>query len=215
MKAAILRQINDITSALISVSLSVEQHFPSEQNGTIYISGKHDLSVALKNVPYQETYKILDTGKNFNIKLVDGGLLQLMYQFEGDERLSKHRLAFFPSPFLQEFQNNSEIYETDELYADVIHKNIVPTPIRFDYDPANFFEINHPRVHLTIGQYQNCRIPVASPITPKVFVDFILRSFYNTATNKFTERLRFANDDWFDECIEESEQRLLHLTIIH
>ena len=209
----ILRQISDITSALISVSLSSEQNFPSEQNGTIYISGKHDLSVVLKNIPYSEVYEILDTKKNFNIKLVDGALIQLMYQFDGDGTLLKHRLAFFPSPNLGEFQNNREIYELDELYADVVLRNIVPAPIRFDYDPASYVEGYHPRSHLTIGQYKNCRIATSAPLTPNMFIEFILRSFYNTATIKFTESLAFPKTDFFDECIHESERTSLHMAI--
>ena len=72
-----------------------------------------------------------------------------MYLFEED-KLIKYRLAFFPSPSLEEFQNNSEIYEIDEIYADVIAKNILPVPIRFDYDPKSSIKIEHPSSHLTI-----------------------------------------------------------------
>jgi hypothetical protein len=57
---------------------------------------------------------------------------------------------------LEEFQNNPDVYLEDELYADVIAKCNVP----FSY--------------LTLGHYENCRIPVTAPLTPHWSIDFIL-----------------------------------------
>lgn len=208
----VYNQIESITSKLILVGLSEEQNFPAENDGYIYISGNQDLSVALKNVPYGEVYKILDKTRNYNIKLMDGALLQLMYSFERKE-LKKARLAFFPSPKLEEFQNNPEVYELDEIYADVINRNIVTTPLRFDYDRDNQKPVDHPISHLTIGQYKNCRIPVSKPPTPYLFVDFILRNFYNTALLKFTDKLKFLGANAFSTCIHEEEERLVHIKI--
>ncbi|MDG5493235.1 DUF2290 domain-containing protein [Psychroserpens sp. SPM9] len=213
-KNEILDQINVITSSLIEVNLSEEQNFPSEKNGSIYISGNHDISISLKNIPYSDIYSILREEKNYNVKLVDGALIQILYSFDNEDSLKKYRLAFFPSPDLDEFQNNSEIYELDEIYADIIQKNIITTPIRFDFDPGNHKIIDHPCSHLTIGQYKNCRIPLYKPITPFIFIDFILRNFYNTAKNKFSEVLKFNNTNTFDYCIHELEKKILHLSIV-
>jgi len=212
MKSTIKKQINNITSKLIEVGLSVEQNFPSVTGEAIYISGNKDLSIALKNISYIKIYEILEKDKNYNIKMIDGALIQLMYTFNGEE-LKKYRLAFFPSPSLEEFQNASEIYETDELYADIIDKNIVTTPIRFDYDPDNHISIEHPKSHLTIGQYKNCRIPVFSPITPNIFIDFILRSFYNTAHNKYSKILNFDLINLFSTSIDDEEKKILHMSL--
>lgn len=213
IKQTILSQINTITSSLISVGLSVEQNFPSLKDESIYITGKQDLSIALKNIAYKEIYAVLDKEKNYNIKMIDGALIQFMYLFDNNE-LVKYRLAFFPSPSLEEFQNNSEIYETDEIYADIIAKNIIPTPIRFDYDPKNSIKIEHPNSHLTVGQYQNCRIPVSIPITPNIFIDFILRNFYHTAQDKYMEKLSFNKVVLFENCIEDEEKSLLHISFM-
>jgi len=212
MKNTIKNQINNITSNLIAIGLSVEQNFPSINDGSIYISGNKDLSIALKNISYKEIYEILEKGKNYNIKMIDGALIQLMYNFEGNE-LKKYRLAFFPSPNLEEFQNNNEIYETDELYADILDKNIVTTPIRFDYDPNNHKVIEHPKSHLTIGQYKNCRIPINTAITPNIFMDFILRNFYNTTHSKFSSQLNFDKVILFENCIHDDEEKILHIAI--
>lgn len=212
-KTDIINQIKEITSKLIAVSLSEEQNFPSENNGDIYISGNYDLSIALKNISYSDIYKILDEAKNYNIRMIDGALIQLMYSFDYNDNLLKYRLAFFPSPTLEEFQNNSEIYELDEIYADMIHKNIVSVPIRFDYDPSNFVVREHPSSHLTLGQYKNCRIPLKLPITPNVFIDFILRNFYNTAKRKYADELDFDVKAIFESTIDESEKSILHVSI--
>ena len=114
MKQTIYNQINTITASLIKVGLSVEQNFPSIKDESIYISGKQDLSIALKNIAYKEIYEVLEKEKNYNIKMIDGALIQFMYMFDNEELL-KYRLAFFPSPSLEEFQNNSEIYETVDI----------------------------------------------------------------------------------------------------
>ena len=215
MQNEIFNQIKDITSKLISVGLSVEQNFPSKSTcGIIYITDKKNLSISLKNIPYIDVYNTLNKDKNYNIKLIDGALLQIMYVFKGNDLL-KYKLAFFPCPILEEFQNNPEIYEHDEIYADILKKNIVSVPVRFDYDPRpeSCVLIDHPKSHLTIGQYKNCRIPVSSPITPSVFIQFILRNFYNSAFKKYSNKLKFNNKNLFSKCIENDEEKILHFSI--
>lgn len=210
------KQIATITRKLILVGLSVRQKEPSyictgRDSYEISYPGMQDLSIALKNVEYAEVYQELDKNENYNIKMIDGALLQFLYTYKNSTLIS-HRLAFFPSPFLHEFQNEPEIYEEDEIYADIIAKNILPVPIRFDYDPDNHIDIDHPKCHLTLGQFKNCRIPVCSPVTPNAFISFILRSFYNTAFTKFTDQFDFSSV-LFDETITTAEKKLLHFAI--
>ncbi|MEG4582162.1 DUF2290 domain-containing protein [Microcoleus sp. MON1_C5] len=212
----IFKEIKEITQKLILIGLSDKQNFPSStQTGkgsyTIAYSGMQDLSIVLKNVDYKEMYEELDRNDNYNIKMIDGALIQLMYTYENSSLIS-HRLAFFPSPFLENFQNDPEIYENDELYADIIAKNILPIPIRFDYDPDNHQELDHPKSHLTLGQFKNCRIPVCSPIGSSTFISFILRSFYNTAFKKFTAQLTFSSK-LFNKTITSGEKKILHIAI--
>ncbi|MDJ0845445.1 DUF2290 domain-containing protein [Crocosphaera sp.] len=212
----ILNDINNMTTQLIRVGLSVQQNFPictsfPDKVYEVTYANRQDLSIVLKNRKYEEIYDELDSNKNFNIKMIDGALLQLLYTYQ-KKKLISHRLAFFPSPYLESFQNEPEIYEDDEIYADILEKNIMVVPIRFDYDPDNFQEIDHPKSHLTLGQFKNCRIPVSAPITPSVFVSFILRNFYNTAFIKFSNELIFQ-DAIFDETITNLEKKLLHLAI--
>jgi hypothetical protein len=204
----ILNQIKQITAKLIQLGLSVQQNFPSHQDGRIAYTDIEDISIAMKNIAYDDIYKELDKAKNYNIKMIDGALIQMLYDFK-NTKLVSHRLAFFPAPNLESFQNEPEIYEDDEIYADILERNIVTFPIRFDYDPNNFKEIEHPKTHATLGQYKNCRIPVSEPLTPEIFISFILRNFYNTAFQKYSDEFAISNNR-FDKTIANKEKALFH-----
>jgi len=207
----IFKQIQKITEKLIEIGLSAQQNFPSNQQGQITYSGMQDISIAMKNISYEEIYKNLEESKNYNIKMIDGALIQMLYRFE-DNKLVSHRLAFFPAPNFESFQNEPEIYEDDEIYADILGKNIVTFPIRFDYDPINFEEIKHPKTHITLGQYNNCRIPISEPLTPELFMTFLLRNFYNTAFHKNINKF-IRGSHRFPQTITDKEKSLLHLGI--
>lgn len=204
-------------SALIDAGICVDQNWPSVRSANhaggqihiVSIAGVEDLSFALKNVDYDETYREIRRRRSFNLNLIDGGLIQMLYTFQNGS-LVKHLLSFSPSPDLLEFQNNSDVYETDTLYSEVIAKNIVVSPLRIDFDPRNYREYHHPMSHLTMGQYKNCRIPVSAPFTPYQFINLILRAFYNTAFNSYCRDLR-PRAAFFDSCITDLEKSLPHL----
>lgn len=214
----ILIQINKILQDLISCSLVVDQTFPSFRRGpegVEYVDfGECDISIVLdENKSYHEIYDALHEKKNYTCKLVDGALIQLMYVFKKHE-ISKHRLAFFSSPYLKKFQNEPNYYDEDLMFSDMLQKNIVAFPIRFDFDAANKCgeKIPHPASHLTLGQYKNCRIPVSSPLTPSQFFNFILRNFYNTAFNKNSAKIHFSNSG-FHDTITVEEKKIPYFTV--
>lgn len=211
-------QIEWLTSDIVGLSLCNHQHYPSmrDESGQVVEIGfckDNNLSVVLKNLPYHEIYDELDRVKAYNLKMVDGALIQMLYRFK-DNQLIKHRLAFFPSPYLEEYQNSPEIYENDELYAEVVKKSLVPFPFRFDFEinEETNVELDHPLSHLSIGQYINCRIPVSAPVTPYVFLSFILRNFYNTAYKKYCDKIR-RFESLFTETIAALEKKVIHIQI--
>jgi hypothetical protein len=160
-----LSQITELMTALVSLSLCNEQNFPSTHGDPtkafeITVGNAAGMSVALKNIAYHDIYRELDEGRAFNFKMLDGALVSLRYRFQSGE-VMEHSLSYFPSPDLEHFQNDPQLYLLDEVYADVVSRNIVPFPIRFDFssDETKFVEIHHPYSHLTLGQYENCRIP--------------------------------------------------------
>lgn len=214
-----LREINELTAAMVELSLSNEQNFPSthgEKNASFEITVKNAgaLTVALRNVSYSDIYNSLSEAGCFNMKLLDGALVCLRYRFE-DGNIIEHSLCYFPSPDLEHFQNDPEIYLSDDIYADIVARNIVPFPIRFDFNADNdrYVDVDHPYSHLTLGQYENCRIPVCSPVSPLAFGGFILRNFYNTAFRKFSDGIpapRFR----FDRTISANEQQVAHVVLV-
>lgn len=211
-------QVDRIIRYLVEVGLASDQNFAIQRGlaGTrveiTFLHAEH-VSIAMKDRAYQEIYEHLAQERAYSAMMPDGALVQMMYVFNGTV-LERHRLAFFPAPHLEEFQNNPDIYLEDEIYADVIAKNLVPFPLRFDYDArdGNHIEIEHPKSHLTLGQYENCRIPVTAPMTPYWFIDFILRNFYHTAFHRYADQLP-TFDDVFDESIVSPEKSVVHVQI--
>jgi len=212
------KQINAVVRYLVEVGLASDQNFPIQRagpGGRIEITFPHadHVSVAMKNRGYQEIYEHLARERAFSVKMPDGALVQMMYVFDG-QTVERHRLAFFPAHNLEEFQNDPDIYLEDALYAEVVARSVVPFPLRFDYDTRAevYRELHHPRSHLTLGQYENCRIPVTAALTPFWFVDFILRNFYHTAFLTYADGLPQYKEA-FDESISARERSVVHLQI--
>jgi hypothetical protein len=211
-----LKQVCNLTESLVGLSLSNEQNFPATRGAfnsdfEISVRTASAMTVALKNVPYADIYTELERARCFNVKMLDGALITLRYRFRNGG-VCEHTLSYFPSPDLVHFQNEPEIYLEDEVYADIVARNIVPFPIRFDFsnDDAKFADVHHPYSHLTLGQYENCRIPVCSPFGPLAFGSFILRNFYNTAFRKYSESIP-ATRLSFPKTITANERLIPHL----
>ena len=211
----IVRRINELTIYLARIGLSDDQHSAFQRSDSnimqVTFDGAEHVSISLKDRSYKEIYKHLKQERAYNVKMLDGALIQMMYTFD-NRTLQRHRLAFFPAPHLEEFQNNPDIYQDDEIYADVIAKNIVPFPVRFDYDAGYYQELVHPKSHLTLGQYEHCRIPVTAPMMPRRFIDFILRNFYHTESVRYTDKLP-AQRGSFAESIFPTEQDVVHVVV--
>ena len=214
----IKEQINKLIGYLVKISLSNIQYYAFQRQGSgnvveITFDKAGYVPIALKDLPYNEIYKRLVDADAYNVKMLDGALIQMMYAFSAGT-LQSHRLAFFPAPHLEEYQNNPDVYQNDEIYADVVAKNIVPFPVRFDYNARDSLhqELVHPKSHLTLGQYENCRIPVTAPMTPLWFIDFILRNFYNTADERYTDDL-LAQSGSFAESILPAERGVVHMVV--
>jgi hypothetical protein len=213
-KATIV-EINGIIKRLIEASLSDQQNWPALTTlggiDEICIPGNPPLSVAMKNISYRDIYAAMEAGKAFHIRMLDGAFIQMCYRFSANE-IASHRLCMFPAPELESFDNDPDIYERDELYADIIGKNIVHFPVRFDFDvdPGKHIDVRHPKSHLTLGQYPNCRIPLAAPLSPARFISFILRNFYHNGF--YSSGLDSINCAFaFPDTISASERRISHL----
>lgn len=215
---SVKKEIDNIIRTLVLSSMSINQNYPViKGSGTkqrIEWGEITNLSVALKNLDYDTIYSEIDKNCDYTIKFIDGNIIQMMYSFENRELIS-HRLAMFPSPKLELYQEQPDIYENDEIYADIIERKIIPFPIRFDYNKEDIVSSHaHPKSHVTLGQYKNCRIPAYGPISPNAFIEFVLENFYNTY---FIES--YISNQGKKHCtnfttIKETEQRKIHFNII-
>jgi hypothetical protein len=203
---------------MVGLSLCNEQNFATTRGDAagdfeITVNNATSMSVALKNIAYRDIYRELEKARCFNFKMLDGALVILRYRFRAGE-VCEHSLSYFPSPDLEHFQNEPEMYMLDEIYADVVARNIVPFPVRFDFsdDASKFVEVHHPYSHLTLGQYENCRIPVCAPLTPYSFGGFILRNFYNTAFRKYSEDIP-TSPLFFSNTITGNERKIPHIVL--
>lgn len=210
---SIYNQITRITTDLIESGLCDMQNYPSilKYPGNITNIGitDKDNSIFLKSIPYTQMYYEALKQKIYNVKMIDGALLTLLYRFTND-KITAHRLSYFPAPDLIAFQSEPDLYTEDELYADILDQRIVTVPLRFDFDNdvKTYRPVEHPISHLTLGQYENCRIPVSSALTPYQFIAFIMASFYHVASNKY--HFSVCRDK-FEETIFPEEREYLHI----
>jgi len=165
----------------------------------------------MKALAYGDIYLNLLASEAYHLRMIDGSLIQMLYVFRRRDLLS-HRLAFFPAPSLEMYESLVDSYERDEVYSEIVGDFSLAVPIRFDYcaDDEEHIDVDHPRSHLTLGQYQGCRIPVQSPLTPLRFMRFILRNFYNPAYGRLNLDAK-ANGSRFLDSITPAEQAILHL----
>ena len=214
----IKKDIDGLISELIGKGICDDSNFSSIRpcrNKVVDITfgGAEHVPIALGDIEYVEIYHELADKRSYNMRLVDGALLQMMYRIDGNE-LIQHRLAFYPSPILRSFRDESEAYMQDELFIDIVQRRIIPFPLRFDFDNRKDIcvDILHPKSHLTLGDVKGCRIPVSAPLSPRWFVEFILRNFYQTDKYDFISGLPGHNLK-FDDSITCNESSILHIRI--
>lgn len=203
----VFQELKKITQELIRCGLAEEYNIPIIRQTDIVWGNFKDVSLYLKNMDYSKIYNEMEKDHNYNIKLPDGGILQLMYRFNGrGTELQSHRLGYYPSPSYEIYQNDADLYDADYIYGDILNKDILPVVIRADYNRDEVeSEIHHPYSHITLGGYKNCRIPVDKPISPMKFVKFIMEHFYYVPSSKLEFNFALENVVRFEEHMAECD----------
>ena len=129
------KQIHAIVGCLLETGLIDDQQstFRRHKAGgmvEVTFEGADHVSIALRDRAYETIYQHLLETRAYNVRMFDGALIQMMYTYSKG-MLQRHRLAYFPSPHLEEFQNDPDVYLSDVVYADIIPKSIVPFPSTF------------------------------------------------------------------------------------
>lgn len=209
--------IDGLISELIGCGLCDDSNFSAVRSfvggASVTFSGAEHVNIALGDIEYTDIYHELADKRSYNMKLVDGALVQMMYRVE-DDRLLQHRLAFYPSPTLLPFRDDPESYIGDELFMEIVQRRIVPFPLRFDFDARDdvHVDVAHPQSHLTLGDVKGCRIPVSAPLTPRWFIEFVLRNFYQTEAHDFVSGLP-KHKIHFQTTITANETGVMHMVI--
>lgn len=214
---SIKEDIDGLISELIGRGICDDSNFSAVRQfsggAEVTFSGAEHVSIAFGEIEYADIHRELASKRSYNMKLVDGALIQMMYCIK-DDKLSQHRLAFYPSPTLLPFRNAPDSYMDDELFIDIVRRRIVPFPLRFDFDARDGVHVDvlHPQSHLTLGDVKGCRIPVSAPLTPRWFVEFVLRNFYQTETHDFVSGLP-KHKISFQNTITANEAELMYMVI--
>ena len=92
----VLRQINDrirrlVQSGLADNQLAAFQRKAGRRIEIVFPNAEY-ISAALKNIDYVDMYRLLVQARAYNLKMCDGALIQMMYDFS-DRTLLRHRLA--------------------------------------------------------------------------------------------------------------------------
>jgi hypothetical protein len=94
---AVKQDLDGIIAKIIERGVGDDSNFSVlKQAGTsweVTFAGSEHVSIAMDDIEYTDIHRELTVKRSYNLKLLDGGLLQLMYRFEGDW-LAQHRLAW-------------------------------------------------------------------------------------------------------------------------
>jgi len=143
--------------------------------------------------------------------LQDGGLLQISYQFAGNQ-VDQHRLAYVPCPYPLTSRDISafDIGDLVERYDDCHPSDVVlSSTVRFDFDMGAAAP-EHPASHMTINSSE-CRVPCAAPLRLGHFIEFVFRHFYpeHWSSQPFLRKL--TKETWMGNTATTEERQGIHL----
>lgn len=81
----------------------------------------------------------------------DGAMVQMRYAFSASTgQLLRSSASFLPSPDLTPYQDDPELYITDQVYGEIVDPRVVPVPLQVDFDGGASQDLHHPHSHLMI-----------------------------------------------------------------
>jgi|GEM_PF-6114456 len=141
-----------------------------------YVSGIRDKR------GYREYFDFLINAKQQSYRLVDGGVVQLFYEFENRDTLIRSRCCYSPQYSTELIVPDSEL---DISPSD--DEDRITTFFRIDFDRA---VSTHSKSHFQFGGLNELRIPLDSAVHPYLFMDLIAQALF---PNDYTEISRKAH----------------------
>lgn len=180
----ILGEVRALTFHMIDVGLADQYRLPSLLVGHGRISQVTTTPPVDSSVLDEEDYRTLYNSQveqgAFNFVFPDLALCQMSYEFDGGV-LVRHRLSYLPSPDLNPYLSDPKPYLYGMRFVEMVGPQALAVPLRFDFDSRSGVArpVEHPITHVSLGQYQNSRIPVSGPVSPAAFWNFLVRCFYS------------------------------------
>lgn len=136
-----------------------------------------------RHLPIETIMDILLENKEYNLLLYDRSIIK--YQFViSNGKICKERLTFIKKHNYLWTKDEINKKDIDDFGTDWFQEEIsIPIVIRIDYDDENYEDIIHPITHMTLSNYEECRIPMMGAVTLYNFVNFVLNFFYNETLN--------------------------------
>lgn len=132
-----------------------------------------------RHLPIEKIMNILLENKEYNLLLYDRSIIK--YQFTiSNGKICKERLIFIKKHNYLWTKDEINKKDIDDFGIDWFQEEAsIPIVIRIDYDDENYEDIIHPITHMTLSNYEECRIPMMGAVTLYNFMNFVLNFFYN------------------------------------
>lgn len=146
----------------------------------------HNMIIDKELTRYERQYLDLLCTYKFTFLMIDRAIVQCFYEFK-ENKLIRQTMAFYQSPFDVPYQSAPIKYRGfEENFSEKKDAGSL-IMFRFEYNPKQFKEHIHPNVHFTLGDYDDCRIAVKSPLTLSDFFDYIIKNFYTPVYRQYIE----------------------------
>ena len=214
--AQLYSEIKGLILFMVGKGLVINQRGPkriSSEGGLIKItfSGAEHLAAVSRNSSYEDVYQESVQRGVYSIIMFGGTLVQIQYEFK-NRQLQRHRLAFLPNPIPDLLAPDTQEFAEEDDYTGKTAIVWPSAPLRFDFDLDSHVDVLHPQSHLTLGNAKGCRIPVTHPLTPHSFIDFLLRNFFDSEQERYSNGLP-ARRRAFGKTISDAESKLIHICV--
>jgi hypothetical protein len=177
-----------------------------------------DVALITDSPAHLEDYISILDNREYSYLMNDGGVIQISYIFD-DDQIERHRLVYFPCPFLISRQDLSPYGDVgildlinDQFITELEETLLLKSPIRFDYAPGAAADY-HPASHITLND-PSCRIPARAPLNFDTFMKFILENFYFDVwrSQAVIRQLAFSHEE---DCMSNHDKGRAYLDWTH
>ena len=218
---SLYRDFWKINAILLKLNLLIENNISikTEGDGVSFIHHEKytnpDLDISNK---YEEEYYDMLSRGVYTFLMVDYTMLQYFNIYSRDT-LVKQNIGYVQSPYDVPY-DLVEVEEEEEENEKVLTKICdlgSYTRMRFEYDPDNFENIKHPRTHLHLGCYKDCRIPINKPMRMYDYIKFVIKNFYSKKYDDFIRTISSEhyvfNENAYADTITSDEIQEIHISV--